>query len=539
MLARKSLLIVGSQFFIRFIGWIGLLVLAKLWGGFAPEALGIIGFAMSFLAVFNVIGDLGFNSAHVKRVSEGKDLGTCIGTYIAIKIILICLMLIVIFSAIFIWKNVLHESFADATTESVVYVFIVYYIFFNLAQIAVFTFQAKREIAKRQITGIFENIVKIPLEIFVAFAGVSIASISISPRVNWPFFLQPIQRFIASHAVGSLAMSYVFGMMATFFVGMWFLRSYPIKKPSLEMIKSYLLFALPIMLISIIGIISVNIDKVMIGYFWTSTEVGYYFSVQQILGIVLIISSAVGIVLFPTLSEHHSNKDFEKIKETTHLVERYISMIIIPQMVVIIVFVKPVINIMLSDAFLPASSVLITLTIFAFITSLNMPYSSLIGGIDKPGVTAKIGVAICVINITLNYLLIPQKGLLAPFGINGPTGAAVATVSSNLTGFFALRIAAKKLTGIKLLQTHIPRHVVAGLIMAGILYYTGSFFSVFRWYHLLSLSLVGLGIYIFILFLMKEFKKEDLTFFLDLLHPKKMFNYVTSELKDKEKFNRK
>ncbi|RLF51316.1 MAG: flippase [Thermoplasmata archaeon] len=539
MLARKSLLIVGSQFFIRFIGWIGLLVLAKLWSGFAPEALGNIGFAMSFLAVFNVIGDLGFNSAHVKRVSEGKDLGTCIGTYIAIKIILICLMLIVIFSAIFIWKSLLHGSFTDATTESVVYVFIVYYIFFNLAQIAVFTFQAKREIAKRQITGIFENIVKIPLEIFVALAGVSITSISISPRVNWPFFLQPIQRFIASHAVGSLAMSYVFGMMATFFVGMWLLRSYPIKKPSLEMSKSYLFFALPIMLISIIGIISVNIDKVMIGYFWTSTEVGYYFTVQQILGIVLILSSAVGIVLFPTLSEHHSNKDFEKIKETTHLVERYISMIIIPQMVVIIVFVKPVINIMLSDAFLPASSVLITLTIFAFITSLNMPYSSLIAGIDKPGVTAKIGVAICVINITLNYLLIPQKGLFSPFGINGPTGAAVATVLSNLTGFFTLRIAAKKLTGIKLLQTHIPRHVVAGLIMAGILYYTGSIFSVFRWYHLLSLSLVGLGIYIFVLFLLKEFKKEDLTFFLDLLHPKKMFNYVTSELKDKEKFNRK
>ena len=108
MLARKSALIVGTQFFTRFLGWIGLVVLVKLWGGFAPEALGIIGFAMAFLALFNIIADLGFSRAHIKRISEGKDLGTCIGTYVAIKIFLIGLMVTIVFTAIFIWKNVLQ-----------------------------------------------------------------------------------------------------------------------------------------------------------------------------------------------------------------------------------------------------------------------------------------------------------------------------------------------------------------------------------------------------------------------------------------------
>jgi len=49
MIARKSALIVGTQFFNSFLGWIGLVVLAKLWGGFAPEAMGIVGFAVAFL----------------------------------------------------------------------------------------------------------------------------------------------------------------------------------------------------------------------------------------------------------------------------------------------------------------------------------------------------------------------------------------------------------------------------------------------------------------------------------------------------------
>lgn len=105
MIARKSFLIVTSQFFTRFLGWIGLIVLAKLWGGFAPVALGTIGFAMAFIALFNIVADLGFSSAHVKRVSEGKDLGTCLGTFATIKLILTGLMVLVVFAAMFIWKN--------------------------------------------------------------------------------------------------------------------------------------------------------------------------------------------------------------------------------------------------------------------------------------------------------------------------------------------------------------------------------------------------------------------------------------------------
>jgi len=535
MIARKSFFIVTSRFMLRFIGWIGLVVLAKLWGDFAPEALGIIGFAMSFLALFGILGDLGFSRAHIKRISEGKDLGICIGTFAAIKIVLICVMVTVIFTVIFIWKNIFQGGFFDATTESVVIVFIIYYIFTNLRQIATVTFEGRKEIAKLQITQMFESF-KAPLFILVSLAGVSIIGVGISPAVSWPRFLQPFQQFLADHAIGSLAMTYVFAVFVSFFVGIWFLRKYPIKKPSWELFKSYFSFALPIMLISIIGIISVNIDKIMIGYFWTSTEVGYYFTVQQILQLIMILYIAVSTVLFPTLSKLHSNKNFEKIKQTTHLAERYISMIMIPPIILIIVLVKPVINIMLSSAFLPAASTLIVLSGYIFIYSLNVPYSSLIQGVNRPGTGAKIGVAICITNISLNYLFIPRWGLLSPIGISGPTGAAIATVISCLVGFFGLRIAAKKLTGIKLLQSHTPRHIIAGLIMGCVLYFLAfcsPYFPAIHLYHFFMFAGLGLGIYLGILFVLKEFKKQDLDFFLNILHPKEMVKYVSSELKEK------
>ena len=533
MIARKSALIVGTQFFTRFLGWIGLVILAKLWGGFAPEAMGIIGFAMAFLALFTIIADLGFSHAHVKKISEGKDLGTCISTFASIKVILSVLMVLLVFIVIYIWKNLLHRNFYDATTESVIFVFIMYYVVMNLRQISVITFQGKKEIAKRQLVIMFEGIVKVPLMILVALAGVSAATVSISPAFDWPVFLQPFQQFLASHAVGSLAMTYVFGAMVTMFVGMRLLRKYPWKKPSWKLFKSYCYFALPVMLVSLMSIISLNIDKVMIGYFWTSIEVGYYFAVQQILQIFIILSTAVGTVLFPTLSEYNSYKNLEKIKQTTRFTERYISMLLIPPIIIVILFAKPVITIILNSAFLPASSVLIILTIYALIYGLRIPYYSLISGMNKPGIAARIGIVICVMNIILNYLFIPEYGLLSSFGISGPTGAAIATVLSSLVGLIGFQYAAKKLTGLNPFQSHTPRHVLAGLVMAVVLYYSSYVVPVDRWYQLLGYSLYGLGIYLLVLFALKEFKKHDLNFFLNMLHPKEMFDYVKSELKEK------
>jgi len=530
MIARKSFLIVTSQFFIRFLGWIGLVVLAKLWGNFAPEALGIIGFAMAFLALFNVIGDLGFGQAHVKRISEGKDIGACIGTYAAIKLILTGSMVTIVFIAIYVWRNFFNGDFTDATTESVIIVFVFYYIFSNFFQIATFTFEGRREIAKREVTIVFQGI-KTPLMIIVALAGVSVAGIS--PVIIFPQFFQPLQQYLSAHAVGSLATAYVFSAMASFFVGIWLLRKLPLKKPSWELTKNYLIFALPIMLISVMGIISVNVDKIMIGYFWTSIEVGYYFTVQQIFQMIIVVSGAVSIVLFPTLSKYHSYNKFKKINQTTHLAERYISMMILPVVVVIITFVNPVINIMLNSAFLPAASVLVGLTIYAFITSLMVPYSSLISGINRPGVAAKVGVTMFAANILLNYLFIPADGLLSSFRINGPTGAAVATVLSGLVGFFGFRLAAKKLTGIKLLQSYTPRHIIAGLVMGFVLYCFNFLILEIHWYHLLGFAGLGLAVYLGVLFVLKEFKKQDLMFFLDMLRPKEMLSYVKSELKDK------
>jgi len=514
MIARRSLLIVTTQLFTRFIGWIALIILAKVWGNFAPEALGTIGFAMAFVSVFTFISDLGFSQAHVKRVSEGNEIGVCLGTFMTVKLVLTLLMVTVI-GLLLLVSNMINISFYDSTNETIVLIFVYYYILVNISQIALTTFQATKEIVKRQLVTLTENFIKVPLFITIVFLASNIIYYDKLPEGPVTF----------------LSMTYVAGIFATVCIGFYFLRKYPIKKPTKEMFKSYVKFAFPVMLLSIISAVSINVDKLMIGYFWTSVEVGYYFTVQQILQIILIFSSSIGIVLFPTMSEYHSKNNIQKIKDKTLLAMRYISMIMIPIVIFIIVFVEPIINIMLTDVFLPASNVLIVLSLLAFVTAIGIALNSLIVGMDKPGHTAKIGIVMCVSNLILNVLFIPSNGLLTNFGINGPTGAAVATLISGIFGFIGLCYYSKKLTGIKIIRKYHLYHLIAGLIMGFYFYLVKLNFVDIPFYVLVIVCIVGFAMYAGILLAFKELKPEDIQFFKDLIHPKEMLKYIGGELK--------
>ena len=539
MIGRKSALIVSSHLISNLLAMVSLIILAKMWGVFATEALGIIGFALSFISLFNIVTNLGFNSAHIKRVSEGKDIGTCLGTYATIKILLVSLMMLIVFCFIFIWKNILNKEFYDATTESVIIVMLVYTALIELRYIALKTFKGTKEAAKLQITDIFLNIFKVPLTILVVLAGVSISGESnVPPAITWPAFLQPLQHFLANHALGSLAMTYVFGALGSFLVGLWLLRKYPWKKPSWIYFKNYLIFALPMSLMAILAVVTTNISKVIIGFFWTSTEVGYYFSMERILKFVTILSTSVSYILFPTISEYHSSKNYEGIKKKVRLAERYISMVMVPPIIVVTVFAKTFIEIFLSSAFLPAVYVLIFLLLWAFISGITYPYSNIISGTNKPKITATIGACVCIAAVILNLLFVPKNGLLSFIGLNGATGAALATTLSITINFAGSRFVAKKITGIKILQGHTPKHFFAGAVMGIILYslaYQTELFPSIGWYHLFLFSGLGLFIYLIVLFLLKEFDKDDFIFFFDIINPKKMIGYFFEELKNKPK----
>lgn len=502
MFARKSLLIMSASLLDGILAYIALFFIARDLG---PGAYGIIGFAMGFIGLFTILADFGFNSAHIKRVSEGKDVGTCIGTYLTSKFVFTAIFAGAAIGAVAVWKFVLGRGFESSTNELAIYIILGYYVVNNIASFFYNTYAATKEIAKAQIPPIFGTVVRTAAIIFVAVSGLGILAI---------------------------AWTYVLGEFITLIVAMLFFRGYQIKKPSKECFTNYGVFALPVILVGLSATIITNADKVLIQIFWSSEDVGYYFAVYRIVQFLIVAASSVGTLLLPTISSYHTKGDYSSIKNTVFLAERYISMLIFPMVIGIVVLAEPTVRILLSSKFDQAIPILTILPFFILLEALSIPYTYQVIGMNKPKIARNRIIIMVCITICLDLILIPKNipGLgLTLYGLKA-VGASIATVIGYIGGYIYIRYAGWKLAQIPV-NPRILLHLLSASIMGIVIYVLTTFIPVQRWYGLLAFAALGLGIYLFILYLLREYTRKDLDFVLDLLSIKKMWKYMRDEIK--------
>lgn len=502
MFARKSLLIMSANLFDGLLAYIALFFISRDMG---PEAYGIIGFAMGFVGLFTILTELGFNPAHMKRVSEGKDMGTCIGTYLSSKLVFILFFTSIVVFVVIIWKFVFGRGFESPTHELAIYIILGYYAVNSIGTFFYYTYFATKEIAKAQIPLVMGAVARTIAIIFVALSGLGALA---------------------------LAWAYVFGEVIFLFVSFLFFKGFPVKKPTKECFKNYYVFAMPLILVGVSYTIIINADKVLIQLFWTSEDVGYYFASFRIVQFLLVAAAAVGTLLLPTISSYHSNEDIESIKKTVFLSERYISMLIFPTVIGIVVLAEPTVRILLSASFYPAVPILMVLPFFVIFEALTQPYLYEVIGMNKPTLARNRILIIVCISLLLDLILIPKD--INSLGIKlfglGALGASIAMVIGYTAGFIYCRYVAWKLAK-NPFNFRIFLHLLSALIMGILLYELLKFVPIERWYVLLGYTILGLGIYLFILFLLKEFTRKDFNFVLDLLNLKKMWKYIRDEIK--------
>lgn len=501
MLARKSTLIISTRVANALLGYVAIYFITRF---MSPEAYGIMAFAYSFVNIFSIIANLGFDPSHIKKVSAGKDEGRCVGTYLTIKVLLVSLMTVAIFVFLWTWQNIIGKGFETPIHEMAVYIMIVYWVTRTLSTIPLTTFKAKKQIAKKQIASFLESTIRVTIIIYVALMG-----------------------------YGALALVYayvisIFGQLAS---AVYFGRNLKISKPSFAVAKEYTVFAIPLVIATTSGLIIRNIDKVLIQLFWNADDVGYYFAAFRLTIFISLFTKAIGSLLFPTFSNLNTTKNIQKIKQLTHKVHRYISMFVSPMVFGIVCLAVPITRILLSD-WQRATPVLQILPFFVLFNSLAMPYKNQLKGMNKPKLVRNQVILMLIANLTLNLILIPSdiKSLgVKLFGL-GTRGAALATAASFFVGFLYAKSRGMQYKKHKLNRS-MAKHFCASAIMAVILLAVIHYIYIGRWYQLLGLVLLGVSIYFSILFLLGEFKKQDLNLILDSLHIKKMIHYIKNEIK--------
>lgn len=503
-IARKSFLMYINSFVMVLVGLISWFFVANY---MTTSDVGIVQFAIAYGGLFSMLTDLGFRISHIKKVSEGEDVGKCIGTFTFIQIVLIIIFIITIVASIFIWKNVLGRGFESQSHELMIYLMLGYFTAIQMANIGNQTFAAKVQTAKQQFIPLFASVVQLVMTLYVVI------------------FTQDLFLY---------GLTFVVGALVQLGVASYFLKDFSFKMPSIPMIKKYVMFAIPVAVGSSLNKIPLNVDKVIIQLFWSADHVGIYFGGSRFSNMLLYIPTGFAVILLPTYSRLDSKKKTKQIKEIVYSTERLLAMIMAPMAVILVILAYPLVTILGDIKYADSTYVLQPLAVWAFIRSLSIPYSNLLVGIGKPKLNAIVSTVTVFSIVILDLIFIPTSIFgVRLFGM-GPTGAAVATVIATLISTSLFRFFSYRSKGV-FLNPSIFRYMAAAFAMGLVVWGITQFAPVTRFFLLVLMGIIGMEIYVVILFLTKSINRKDMALFEKAINPLLMVLYVKDEFQNRTK----
>lgn len=216
---------------------------------------------------------------------------------------------------------------------------------------------------------------------------------------------------------------------------------------------------------------------------------------------------ALTVILLPVISKSTSENNHKKTAEIINQSLRLMLILLVPSVILMSVYSRPIIKIFYSDKYIDAAypmSILVWGVGFLTIYYVFCFVMSGAGRVKKPMIISIVGLAI---NTALNYILIKKYGI---------TGSAVATsITSAIITFIMLYYIWKDF-GVTISLKSFLKIAFAGVIMYG-----ASFIFDKGEFIFLLWSAILFSLYLAILIILREVKKEDLSVFLNILKKKK------------------
>jgi len=501
MLARKTLLMMTSKVFMSLMGYLSWYFIAN---NILQEYVGSIGFALAYIGMMGLFADLGYSTAHIKKVSEGKDIGSCVGTYLTVKIVLLTITVLIIISSIWFYQSVYpRHGFESTYDRPVIYILLFWYVLSNLSQVPMNTFMGKQYIAKAEMGLVLSTFIQSALTIILV---------------------------LHFNDVLILSMTYVVGALVLFILSYLLLRGIHIKRPSWSLFKEYTKFGLPLMITVTAAPLVAFIDKIMIKFFWENADVAIYWNAQKFAQLPDELTAAVTSILFPTFSSLIALGSIERVKHLTKMAERYLSLFIIPSTFILAALSKPFIVIFSDASYETSAVVFFFLMGWVTVRALTRPYVAHFVSFSKTSYPLFLTLIYVPLNVFFNIIFIPDSFLGIKLLGMGPAGAALATLISAVINYLLTRALSYKLIRIGM-NISVIKYLISGGITACLLFLVQEFiFTITRFYELIGLGMISFVLFLTILVLMRELTRTDLEFIMNTLNLKQMWHYISQEV---------
>ena len=268
-------------------------------------------------------------------------------------------------------------------------------------------------------------------------------------------------------------------------------------KPSYEF-KKLLRFSLPVLFVGFSYVILGQTDRIMLGYFKSSKDLGIYAAAAIISQQAGLITYSFSCIFSPVISDLYNRNEFRELEKLYKILTRWIVSLNLVILILFILFSKQIMGIFGSEftsgwlvLVILSSAHLIGYCAGGALAGYMLPMSG------KQDIELVNAIVMLISNIGLNFWLIPIYGIL---------GAAIATGLSMALIDIVKIVEVRKILRMKPYDTNYHKPFIAGFIVVFLFLFLSTF-DISRLYWIFNMVMLSV-VYFVVLYLL-GLEQED------------------------------
>jgi len=347
------------------------------------------------------------------------------------------------------------------------------------------------------------NIVKYTERVFQGFQRIDLSALQITVESIFKIILAIGLVLLGFGAVGAF-MGYTISLTLSAFIGssilyFKFYRKAPNSTKSIR--KKLFTYSIPILAINTSILIYMQTDIILLGYFFGTDSVAFYSIPKKIIDSLLIPAFSLGAAVAPAIAYSMVNNKHGIDGKLFYESIKYLVLLTVPIAVGLAILSRPIILILFGNEYSSSIDILrlfaLLLLLFS-ITSISSPVLTYLG---KAGMRAKLVGISAILNLLLDFALIPK------FGVMGALYATIITFLPFMLSSFRICINECNLR-LSVFNSLLIKVALSSLLMG--LVVTIFFSNIENIYGLILAISVGAIVYCIIIFILKAITFEEI-----------------------------
>ncbi len=494
MLKQKFATQFGTNIIVKVVTMIAGFVVARIAG---PTVLGTISYGTSFVSIWLFLTVI-FATGHMKLVSEGRDHGDCVATYVWLKALSILLFIVVVLSWLAFQINVRQVNFEAQNQVAVILVILVATVIIQFYNIVSNSYTAMLMQAKANLPFVLMTIVHHAGRIIVVLLGARALGLSL-----W-------------HVAALLL---VMPLLIKYF------KDLPFGRIDKKLLSKYLYYGLPTLLLTAISSVLQYADKLVLAHYTSVEELGYYAAAMSIGGTMLILSNSIGNIFFPLFSGLLKDNNWKEVNKKNKVYQEFNTLFLLPLIFLLALIAEPLLTTVLGARYQPSVVPFKIIVISTYLVIVGMPYGNIITGMGRFYANVWINASqLLVFIVSITFFISPKYLNL------GATGLALNLMITYLYRNGAYIVVAKKIGSLQYDKTNLLRILTICLITIPFWIISIYIKDVFSCWWLVIAPIYMAVLYV-ILYLIKMITRRHYDTLLEIVNIKKTARYIRSETK--------